>query len=942
MLKRIGSILRFSKCEFQRRTFPFYFFFSNTHYANRQCLGSSYNHKIKKEKEKRQTYAQPYGIINRNKITYGSGIVPESRWNFFKKWERKPFSQGIINLGIVAHIDAGKTSISEDILFLTNEIRVKGSIEDQNTQLDFLQQERERGITIKAAYSFFEYNNASINLIDTPGHVDFSNETFLSLCVCDKIIMVIDAKESVQIQTLNIFRYINERIPIFFFFNKMDIYGTDVQFNYKNTKSSLTNKSALVTIPVYENKKLMYIWDLVSLNLYVYPTNGYKYGQRVNSKYISVESFLKSKGNEQWERHLNLFPPDQNASIVKEDKEESARCINKLDRALSEEFLSFAIKKREELIETLCDLDEQMEWKYMNDIPIMHEEITHCLIKQIEEKKVFPIFSGSALHSYGVDVLLKYVTYHGDIKKNEYENKNTNFKESWWKIPHVVENGNSFKTVLFVFKIGSESKGLNTFCKVLKGKLCKEIPLFNPRTNTHFLVKQIYKVKADRYIMVKELKENDIGMIRGLEQVAICDFLFEEERNPSEINEKENVEKGNEDPQEKHSINRTIEIQKEQHHFWYFLKNYQRRNKKSTIVCKCTLEINDCKKEKELKQILHNICLEDNSIQWYIDKNNNIIMGSIGWLNIEVTLDKIKHEHNIELHTSDVEVVSKEYVVGYWEEELEKEMKVGSKLSNIQIGMCIKEKKFIDITNYIQSILKSEEEDILKRMQKQKEQNPQICYEYFSTNGNTWDFLEDADTVSELEMNEYIMNINYEQLFQSSVTIHPNVQKYIEDLKKKYPKKQTFFDTIINDCIIAIQNCLQNGYRTNENMINTEIVITKLKLYDNSSSAVAKYACNDLYYKMLKQVNLEIAEPISLLHIQTEESFVGSIVKDIMQNRKGHIIEIMKNKEYKEFKIMNIFAIVPLKYSHNYSSVLRAISSGNADFFTTFCGYQKQ
>lgn len=1004
------------------------------------------------------------------------GILKKT--SVLSKCKKRFFSSDLINLGILAHIDAGKTTISEDILFHANEIKVKGNINDQNTQLDFLKQERERGITIKTAYSCFFWKNKIINLIDTPGHIDFSNELFLSLCVSDKCVIVIDAKESVQIQTINIFRYIKEHIPIYFFLNKMDIYETDLEYNLKSLKNNLSKKSVLVTFPIYVQKKLKYILDIPSMILYSYPP--VKYGHKQVCKKFFFEKILQKSLHKNYEKHFALIETykeqeeekgkkeikekkekEENGEYASEDINTSVEDLVKDGSVFSKEMITALLKIREELIETLCDLDSQMEYKYVNNIPITYKELKQKLCHHIKKKNVFPVFSGSALNSMGVNLLLDYVVEETEETIKDKESKENRVSV----IPEQMDTKQDVddeKLIVFIFKLVNEENGFNIFCKVLKGTLKKNSKLRNLRNNACEHIKNIYKIKADRYIIAKELRTNDIGMVRGMEQVRVCDILCEDadehmfgkaidkgdpQRNDKEKsfrngkkNEKNALKTANGRTNggtdavvdEEVNMNTLLHVKQMYEYmkkvirnkeFWYFLNNYQKKMHKSIIVCKCAVEPVDMKKEKELQNIINHICLEDNSIQAYVDKSNKLIIGSIGILNIEVVLDKIQSEYKIDLKTSKVETIRKEYIVGKYHTEIQKQMKLGSHYSNIEVGISICEKEFLDVTSYVQNILKydtvsqfrqnanetkqqapsienhvtDEETDIcttdmetdevgnrnpiFSRNQQSKNVQNKIMNSTtlhinnektgkwkkkcnFKQNFHSSDHCpftkkrepatvadckrqvaesqEESEQEDENEdIDEYLLNINYEQLFQSDVLVDPSVQMYIKELKQRNPRKKKLYDDIIKSCVTSFKNCLSNGYTTNENIINTELKITKLKIYDDTTTAVAKYACNDLYYKMMKTLTIQIAEPIALIQIHTNESCVGLIVKDLIQNRKGSIIQIMKNIKNTSFQIMKIFAIMPVEYTHNYVSVLRSISSGHADFYLTCCGYKK-
>ncbi|SOV80789.1 tetQ family GTPase, putative [Plasmodium reichenowi] len=1105
--------------------------------------------------------------------------------NSFWKYKKRFFSKKLVNIGILAHIDAGKTTISEDILYQSKEIKVKGNINDQNTQLDFLKQERERGITIKSAYSCFEWHKIKVNLIDTPGHIDFSNETFISLCVLDKCIIVIDSKEGVQIQTINIFRYIKENLPIYFFLNKMDINHIDIDSNFLSIKNRLTKKGLLITYPIYENKKLKYILDIPSMVLYSYPQINYGQTFMYNSYFLKtlLEGSLYEK---KLYSHFVMINPKPD-TLSKENKNKNN--INILN-VLNDDIIDYIIKKREEIIEILCDLDYTIEYKYLNNIPISYEHFKNSLSLCIDKKYIFPIFSGSALHSYGVHILLDYITHDNEMEKGmkngmeeendvemekgmkngmeeendvemekeremnhnkERTNNNTNetpflsyekINKDTYNIYQNKKCGNNsdmyhpydttynhnnlikntdiiknniifnnkkafnsiYKTIIFIFKLANEKNGFNTFCKVFKGKLSKNTKLLNLRNKKTEIVKGIYKVKADRYITTNVLDTNDIGMVRGFENIILCDIICEKDDEksshnnndfPSEDQMTHHNKQNNEYRHRNHIENTFNELyhksykEDEKNHallegtysqnnlfighndlppfsdiykllkdeipnkqWLYFLKSYKKRIGKNIIVCTCAIEPKEYKKEKDLKNILKQICLEDNSILVFTDKNNKLVIGSIGILNIEVIIDKIKNDYNIDIKTSPVEIIQKEYIQGYYENSIKKEMKVGSYISTIIVGFVIKEKdEFIDISSYVQNVLKHEkishflssEERIQNNIYNNKYNNNKLnipdnldkgnnllLYDdirfednkkmYISTTNHDRQNYDEHDNINILDnmeikaitekdrkknylynnlklgnsksmydtkgvknwvhkyndshdkihlkdnikdhpphkqsiddepellcdddndddVDEYLLNFNYDTLFENSVTVHKDVLLYIDELKKMNKKKKNVYDNILNSCIISLKNCLSNGYHTNGNIINTEIIIKNLKIFDTSTTAVAKYACNHLYYEMIKKANIQIVNPLSLILIQTDEAYTGIIVKDLIQYRNGNIIQIMKNKE-SDFKLMKIYAIIPVKFTHNYSSILRSISSGHANFLMTFCGYKK-
>ena len=153
----------------------------------------------------------------------------------------------IINIGILAHVDAGKTTLTEHFLYNSGAIRILGSVDKGSTSTDSLDIERERGISIKAAITSFEWKDTKINLIDTPGHVDFSSEVERALCVVDAVILVVSAVEGVQAHTLNIWDSLQElQIPTIIFVNKIDRQGADAEATVTQIERDLKTKAVLL------------------------------------------------------------------------------------------------------------------------------------------------------------------------------------------------------------------------------------------------------------------------------------------------------------------------------------------------------------------------------------------------------------------------------------------------------------------------------------------------------------------------------------------------------------------------------------------------------------------------------------------------------------------------------------------------------------------------
>lgn len=176
----------------------------------------------------------------------------------------------IINIGIFAHADAGKTSITENILLITGKTKKLGSVDDGTTNTDFLEVEKRRGISVHSSYTNFEYNNTQINLIDTPGHVDFTSDIERSLLVIDAAILVVSAAEGIQAQTETIWEGLKKRnIPVIFFINKIDRNEADAQLVIENIEKELSSSIAILNYAENEasdNVKINSFWNKDLIN----------------------------------------------------------------------------------------------------------------------------------------------------------------------------------------------------------------------------------------------------------------------------------------------------------------------------------------------------------------------------------------------------------------------------------------------------------------------------------------------------------------------------------------------------------------------------------------------------------------------------------------------------------------------------------------------------
>ena len=260
------------------------------------------------------------------------------------------------NIGIMAHIDAGKTTTTERILFYTGKTHKIGETHEGASQMDWMEQEKERGITITSAATTAEWKDHRINIIDTPGHVDFTVEVERSLRVLDGAVAVFCAKGGVEPQSENVWRQANNyNVPRIAFVNKMDIIGADFLRVVQMMKDRLGANAVALHLPIGAEDTFTGIIDLMIMKAYMYKDDK---GQEVD---------------------LVEIPEDM--------------------KALAEEY-------REKMVEAIAELDEDLTMKFLEGEEISVEELKAALRKGVIACEVNPVFCGTAYRNKGVQLVL--------------------------------------------------------------------------------------------------------------------------------------------------------------------------------------------------------------------------------------------------------------------------------------------------------------------------------------------------------------------------------------------------------------------------------------------------------------------------------------------------------------------------------------------------------
>ena len=380
------------------------------------------------------------------------------------------------NIGIVAHIDAGKTTTTERILFYTGKIHKPGEVHEGDTTTDFMVQEKERGITIQSAAITCEWKGRTVNIIDTPGHVDFTMEVERSLRVLDGAVCVFCAVGGVQPQSETVWRQADRyRVPRVAFVNKMDRMGADFTRVVEEMREKLKANACPVELPIGKEDGFQGVIDLLEMK-------GIIYDEASEGKNFTV------------------------GDVPAELKDEA-----ELARA--------------ELCEKIADIDEGVMEAYLENGDLTAEELRGAIRRQVVAGAFVPVLCGTAFKDKGIQPLLDAVVDYLPAPTDRPPVTATDLKSGT-----AVTRKHDPQELLtaLVFKIASDTYGRLFFVRIYGGVLKKGANVYNPRTKKRERVMKIVRLFADDRTEVDELRAGDIGAIVGLKDATTGDTLCAE------------------------------------------------------------------------------------------------------------------------------------------------------------------------------------------------------------------------------------------------------------------------------------------------------------------------------------------------------------------------------------------------------------------------------
>lgn len=476
------------------------------------------------------------------------------------------------NIGIIAHIDAGKTTTTERILYYTGKTYKIGDIDEGTTQMDWMEQERERGITIQSAATTTFWREHRINIIDTPGHVDFTAEVERSLRVLDGGVVIFDAEEGVQSQSETVWRQADHyNVPRLCFLNKMDKTGADFDRSIKEIKEILGAKPAVMVLPI-----------------------------GAESDFQGVILLLEKKAL--------VWPKDDPTGEKFEEKE------------IPEDLKEEVEKRRHQLIEQICETDDQLVNQYLQGKEISLEKLKAALRKATIDYQLVPLYAGSALRNKGVqpllDAIVDFLPSPTDLPSVEGVHPKTEAKE-------VRELKKEAPFAALAFKVQTDPHvGRLTYLRFYSGTLKKGSYAYNATKDKKERISQILLMHANQRQMIDQTLAGDIVAIPALKETSTGDTLCDESQ--------------------------PIILEK-----IVFPEP----------VISLAIEPKTQADQEKLGAALHRLSEEDPTFQIKADRETGqTLISGMGELHLEILVERMKREFNVEANVGNPQVAYKETI----------------------------------------------------------------------------------------------------------------------------------------------------------------------------------------------------------------------------------------------------------------------------------------
>jgi len=383
----------------------------------------------------------------------------------------------IRNIGIVAHIDAGKTTVTERVLYYTGRSYKMGEVHDGEAVMDWMPQEQERGITITSAVTTCTWKNHEIHIIDTPGHVDFTIEVERSLRVLDGAVVVFCAVGGVEPQSENVWHQADKYgVPKIAFINKMDRIGANYFGTLRQMKERFNSLPLPIQIPCGEEEAFRGVVDLIRRRLVTW--------------------------------------------------DDSSKGVSYAYKDIPAEILPRAMDQRDRMIAVLADLDDAIAVKYLDGVEIPEEEIVAAVRKATISLRVVPVMCGSALRNRGVqpvlDSVVQFLPSPEEIPPVRGVNPLTKQEE-------IRESSERAPLAALAFKIMQDEGRKLTYLRVYSGRIHTGDELYNAGRGKREKIARLLKMHANKRERVEQAGAGDIIAVMGLKEITTGDTICDED-----------------------------------------------------------------------------------------------------------------------------------------------------------------------------------------------------------------------------------------------------------------------------------------------------------------------------------------------------------------------------------------------------------------------------
>ncbi|PWA26432.1 hypothetical protein CCH79_00001113 [Gambusia affinis] len=516
----------------------------------------------------------------------------------------------IRNIGIMAHIDAGKTTTTERMLYYSGYTRALGDVDDGDTVTDFMAQERERGITIQSAAVTFDWKSHRINLIDTPGHVDFTLEVERALRVLDGAVAVFDSSAGVEAQTLTVWRQAEKhQIPCICFLNKMDKPTADLNFSMESIRLKLRASPVLLQMPIGSGKNFTGVVDLLT-----------------NQKLIWNLTSTRDDG-----RTFEAKP---------------------LGQSEDPELLEAAGEARTALVEQVADLDDEFAELLLTDFSDNFEAVpakkaslpfqNRTLCSDLQEavrrvtlaRKGVPVLCGSSLKNKGVQPLLDAITAYLPAPNERHHDLVRWYKDDLCALAFKV--------------LHDKQRGPLVFLRIYSGTLKAQTAVHNINRNSTERMSRLLVPFADQHVEIPSMSAGNIALTVGLKQTVTGDTIVSSKASAAAAARRAQSDGG------------TGTKRGDRSDIGIVLSGVEVPDP----VFFCTIEPPTTAKQADLENALNCLQREDPSLKVRVDPDSGqTILCGMGELHIDIVHDRIRREYGIETHLGPLQVAYRETIL---------------------------------------------------------------------------------------------------------------------------------------------------------------------------------------------------------------------------------------------------------------------------------------